>query len=60
LDYTSNILLTWKLWNWGWNCPVVPHSYVPGGNRIVIAGYRPAQEFLIERSSCAHRFGNSN
>ena len=38
----------------------VPHSYAPDGNRIMIAGYRPAQEFLIERSSCAHRFGDSN
>jgi len=37
-----------------------PHSYAPGGNRILIAGYRPAREFVIERSSCAHRFGNSN
>jgi len=40
--------------------PVVPHSYVPGRNRILIVGYRTAQEFLIERSSCAHRFGNWN
>jgi len=22
LTYTSNISLTWKLWNWGWHCPV--------------------------------------
>jgi len=27
------------------------------GNRILFAGYRPAQEFAIERSLCAHRFG---
>jgi len=40
--------------------PRCPHSYVPGGNRILIAGYRTAQEFLIERRSCAHWFGNSN
>jgi len=39
-------------------CP--PAGYAPGGNRILIAGYRPAQEFEIERRSCAHRFGNSN
>jgi len=30
------------------------------GNRILIAGYRPAQVFVIERSLCTHRFGNSN
>jgi len=24
LAYISNILLTWKLWNWGWHCPVAP------------------------------------
>jgi len=40
--------------------PVAPTGYTPGGNRILIAGYRPAQEFMIERSSCAHRLGNSN
>jgi len=40
--------------------PLPPPGYAPGGNRILIAGYRPAQEFVIERSSCAHRFGNSN
>jgi len=34
--------------------PCCPHSYAPGGNRILIAGYTPVQEFLIERSSCAH------
>jgi len=27
---------------------------------ILIAGYRPAQEFVMEWSSCAHQFGNSN
>ena len=32
----------------------------PGDNRILIAGYRPAQEFVIERRLCAHQFGNSN
>jgi len=37
-----------------------PPGYPPGGNRILIAVYRPAQEFVIEQSSCAHRFGNSN
>jgi len=60
LAYTSNILLAWKHWNWGWLCHGVPHSYAPGGNRILIAGYRPAQKFVIQRSSCAHRFGNSD
>jgi len=39
-------------------CPL--SGYTPDGNRILIVGYKPAQEFLIERSSCAHRFGNSN
>jgi len=37
-----------------------PPGYPPGGNRILIAVCRPAQEFVIEQSSCAHRFGNSN
>jgi len=32
------------------NCPVSSTAYAPGGNRILIAGYRPAQEFVIERS----------
>ena len=27
---------------------------------ILIAGYRSAQEFVIEQSLCAHRFGHSN
>jgi len=40
--------------------PRCPHSCAPSGNHILIAGYKPAQEFLTERSSCAHRFGNSN
>jgi len=40
--------------------PLPPPGCAPGGNRIVIAGYRPAQEFVIERSSCAQRCGNSN
>jgi len=42
------------------HCPVPPTGYAPGGNRILIAGYRPVQEFVIERSSCAHWFGKSN
>jgi len=33
---------------------------VPGDNRILIAGYRPVQEFMIEPSLCAHQFSNSN
>jgi len=38
-----------------------PPGYSPGGNRILIANYRPARlEFVIERSLCAHPFGNSN
>jgi len=36
-----------------------PPYYAPAGNRIVIAGCRPTQEFVIERSSCAYRFSNS-
>jgi len=60
LAYTSNILLTEKLWNWRDIAPVVPLDYAPGGNHILIAGYRPAQAFVTERSLCAHRFGNSN
>jgi len=39
--------------------PVAP-GYAPGGNRILIAGYRPAQEFVIERSLYPRRFGNAN
>jgi len=27
------------------------------GNLILFAGYRPAQNFVIERSLCTHRFG---
>jgi len=37
-----------------------PPGYAPGGNRILIADYRPAQAFVIEWSLSAHRFGNSN
>jgi len=40
--------------------PAAPPSYAPGGNHVLIAGCRPAQEFVIERSLCTHRFGNSN
>jgi len=40
--------------------PVVPSGYAPGGNRTLIAGCRPAQAFVIERSLCAHLFGNTN
>jgi len=40
--------------------PLHPPGYAPGCNRILIAGCRPAQEFVTERSPCAHRFGNSN
>jgi len=32
----------------GVTLPVVHHSYAPGGNRILIVGYRTAFEFLIE------------
>jgi len=60
LACTSNILLTCKLQHWGWHCPVALPGYVRCGNRILIAGYRPVQEFVIVRSSCAHQFGNSN
>jgi len=42
----------------GWHCPVTSPGYTPGTNRILNAGCRPAQEFVIEQSSCAHRFGN--
>ena len=44
----------------GWLCPVALPGYAPCGNRFLIAGYIPAQEFVIERSSCAHRIDNSN
>jgi len=27
------------------------------GNRMLTVGYTPAQEFVIERSLCTHRFG---
>jgi len=37
-----------------------PPGYALGGNLILIAACRPAQEFVIEGSSYAHRFGNSN
>jgi len=46
--------------------PIAPLSKVRGGSAPVmhprsgVPGYRPAQEFVTERSSCAHRFGNSN
>jgi len=40
--------------------PVACPGYAPDGNRILIAGYRLAQAFVIERSLCAHRFWNSN
>ena len=43
----------------GWHCPVALPGYAPCGNRILTAGYRPAQEFVIEQSSCAYQFGNS-
>jgi len=56
LAHTSNNLLTWKLSNWGWHYPVACPGYAPGGNRILTAGYRPAQAFVIERSLCAHGF----
>jgi len=48
LAYTSNILLAWKHWNWGWLCPVVPHSYAPGGNRILTAGYRQTRAGILD------------
>jgi len=32
----------------------LPHSYAPGGNGILIVGCRPAQAFMIERSSRVH------
>jgi len=40
--------------------PSASPVYTPGGNLVLTAGYRPAQAFVIERSLCAHRFGNSN
>jgi len=36
------------------------YDHAPVRNRILIAGCRPAQKFVSEKSSCAHRFGNSN
>jgi len=59
LAYISNILINCKLYNRG-GIATLPPPYAPCGKRILIAGYRPAQEFVIERSSWAHRFGNSN
>jgi len=44
----------------GGHCPRNPPGSAPGDNRILIAGCRPVQEFVIERRLCAHRFGNSN
>jgi len=45
----------------GGKLPPFPPGYSPGCNRILIAGYRRARlEFVIERSVCAHPFGNSN
>jgi len=37
-----------------------PPGYAPGCYHILIAGYGPAKEFVIERSLCAHRLGNWN
>jgi len=34
----------------GGHLPRCPPGYTPGGNRILIASYRPAQAFVIERS----------
>jgi len=39
----------------GGHCARFPHGNAPGGNRILIASFRPAQEFVVDRSSCAHR-----
>jgi len=44
----------------GGHSPRCPPGYAPGGNSILIARYRPAQAFVIERSLCAHRLSNSN
>jgi len=49
LAYTLNVL-TWKLWNWEDIVPVSPHGNAPGGNRILIASFRPEQEFVVDRS----------
>jgi len=40
--------------------PPFPPGYAPGGNRILISGYRLVQEVVIERSLCTHQFGDSN
>jgi len=55
-----NYFINLKTLELGGHCPRFPPGYVPGGNRILIAGGRPVQEFVIERSLCAHQFGNSN
>jgi len=44
----------------GGHCPRCPPGYSHGGNLLLIAGNRPAQEFVIEQSLRARRFGNSN
>jgi len=62
LAYTVlQIFINLKTLQLGDISPVALTGYALGGNRgILIAGYRPAQAFAIERSLCAHRFGNSN
>jgi len=40
--------------------PPLPPGYTPGDNCVLIAGYRPVQESVIDRSLCARRFGYSN
>jgi len=44
----------------GWHFSTAPTGYAPGGNLIVIAGYKPAQELVNEKRSSAHRYINSN
>jgi len=60
LAHTLNILLIWKLWNWGWHYPVAPHwirawwqPYSDCGLQTS-AGIRDWAKFM------SNRFGNSN
>jgi len=45
---------TRTFWKIGSGVAPLPPGYTPGGNRILIAGYKPAQEIVNERSLCAH------
>jgi len=59
LAYTSNILFTWKLWNWG-SLSRLSHLAARLVATVFWLQVTDQQAFVIERSLCAHRFGNSN